>query len=121
MFGIFKNSGSESSSYLTYVALLTQTSTNDPEATVLENTLGGTPVWTRGTTGIYVCTLSNAFPLVKTVIINGVSPNGGLDFFVYTWVNAAPNAFRINTVARATGLSEDGLLAYNPIEIRVYN
>ena len=31
--------------YKVYTALLTQTGTNAPVATVLENTLGGTPVW----------------------------------------------------------------------------
>ncbi len=121
MFGIFKNSGSGStSSYLTYVALLTQTSTNAPVATVLENTFGGTPVWTRGFAGIYTCTLASAFPLAKTFVINGLAPNGGFDFIAYTWMDSPPNSFRLTTIDIATYTPLDELLTSNPIEIRVY-
>lgn len=56
------------SSYLVYRALLTQTGTNAPIATVLENTLGGTVVWTRIQAGTYLATLSGAFTLGKTFI-----------------------------------------------------
>jgi len=44
-----------------YRALLTQTGTDAPVATVLENTLGGTPVWERSTFGTYTLTLTGAF------------------------------------------------------------
>ena len=54
------------SSYLVYVALLTQTSTNAPVATVLQNTLGGTVVWTREDVGYYVGTLEGVFTVGKT-------------------------------------------------------
>ena len=73
-YGIFKNSGT-GLNYLTYVALLTQTTTNAPVPTVLENTLGGTPIWARGTNGTYTCTLSGAFPLLKTFIICATNGN----------------------------------------------
>ena len=65
--------------YKVYTALLTQTGTNAPVATVLENTLGGTIVWTYNTTGQYVGTLSNAFPVNKTfaVIQNNANQSGG--------------------------------------------
>lgn len=36
-----------------YTAILSQTGTNDPTATVLQNTLGGTVVWTHQGTGVY--------------------------------------------------------------------
>jgi hypothetical protein len=41
-----------------YSAKLTQTGTAAPVATVLENTLGGTLVWTRSSAGVYVGTLA---------------------------------------------------------------
>lgn len=44
-----------------YVALLTQTGTNAPVATVLQNTLGGVPVWSYADVGKYIGTLSGAF------------------------------------------------------------
>lgn len=58
-----------SSSYKVYTALLTQSGTNDPVATVLENTLGGTVVWTYGSTGLYQATLTGAFPANKLFFI----------------------------------------------------
>lgn len=51
-----------------YVALLTQTGTSNPVATVLENSLGGTVVWTRDALGVYLGTLVGAFPANKTIL-----------------------------------------------------
>lgn len=59
-----------------YVALLTQTGGNAPVATVLENTLGGTVVWTRTAAGTFRGTLASAFPATKTVCLLG---NGLID------------------------------------------
>lgn len=53
-------------SYLKYVALLNQSGGAAPVATILENTLGGTPIWTKSSTGIFNCTLNGAFPENKT-------------------------------------------------------
>lgn len=49
-----------------YVALLTQSGTSAPVATELENTLGGTVVWTRLGAGQYRGTLTGAFLQAKT-------------------------------------------------------
>lgn len=49
-----------------YRALLTQSSNIAPTAEVLENTLGGVPVWTRSSTGVYFATLAGAFSGGKT-------------------------------------------------------
>lgn len=69
--------------YKVYTALLNQSGSNDPVATVLENTLGGTPVWTRSGTGTYICTLTGAFTLNKTfcsAMYGTVWGNGALSF-----------------------------------------
>ena len=65
--------GGGGASYLKYVALLTQTGTDAPVATVLENTLGGTVVWARSEVGVYTATLADAFTANKTAV-----PNPGL-------------------------------------------
>jgi len=56
-----------------YVALLTQTGTDAPVATVLENSLGGTVVWSYNGVGAYRAILSGAFPSdkVNVQIANG--------------------------------------------------
>lgn len=46
--------------------VFSQTGTQVPEMTVMYNTLGGTPVWTRTAPGVYKLTLAGAFPDVKT-------------------------------------------------------
>lgn len=48
----------------TYKAILIQTGTNAPVATVLYNTLGNI-VWSRQSTGLFFGTLANAFPSGK--------------------------------------------------------
>lgn len=55
-------------SYLSYVSLLNQTGTNDPQSSVLENTLGLNIVWTRESQGKYVGALDSAIDIGKTVI-----------------------------------------------------
>lgn len=50
----------------TYKALLTQTGTAAPVATILQNTYNGTPTWTRNAEGQYLCTLEGQFNRFKT-------------------------------------------------------
>lgn len=50
-----------------YKALLTQSGTNDPVATVLENTLGGEVVWTRESSGKYATNVG-LFPQNRTLV-----------------------------------------------------
>ncbi len=61
-------------SYSVYTALLTQTGTDAPTAVVLENTLGGTVVWSYDSVGTYIATLAGVFTANKTFMI--AHPNG---------------------------------------------
>ena len=54
--------------YLVYTALITQTGTSAPTATVLKNTLGGTVVWSYNGVGDYTATLSGVFTANKTTV-----------------------------------------------------
>lgn len=51
-----------------YVAKISQSGTGDPTAVVFENTLSGTPVWSRQGSGSYRLTLADEFPTAKTVV-----------------------------------------------------
>jgi hypothetical protein len=62
-------SAGAASTYKVYTALLSQSGTNAPVATVLENTLGGTVVWAYSSTGSYSATLAGAFPANKLFFI----------------------------------------------------
>ncbi len=58
----------DSRPYKVYTALLTQSGTDAPVATVLENTLGGDIVWAYDDTGLYEGTLNGAFTSNKTFL-----------------------------------------------------
>ena len=63
--------------YKVYTALLTQSGTNAPIATVLENTLGGDIVWSYYTEGVYNGELLGAFTINKTDISFGAYKSSG--------------------------------------------
>lgn len=65
--GRVNNVSSNLSTYKVYTALLSQSGTDAPVATVLQNTIGNI-VWSYWGVGLYYGTLSNAFPIDKTVI-----------------------------------------------------
>jgi hypothetical protein len=105
--------GAGGGSYLKYVALLSQSGTDAPVATVLENTLGGAVVWAYVETGVYSATLSNAFTSGKTAVF--LSGNGGL--LGSTVENSSTiTIYSYNNV----GGAEDEYIQTAPIEIRVY-
>lgn len=107
--------------YNSYVALVTQTGTNAPTATVLHNSLGGTVVWSRTDTGQYQATLAGAFPADKIAVdpvtntadgpINGVGSNV---------TRADDNSITVLTFDTATYNGLDAQLSNSIITIRVY-
>lgn len=109
--------------YKVYTALLTQSGTNAPVATVLENTLGGEVVWSREDVGIYSGTLSGVFTLDKTYISTGIFDTAFTDAvgYVNTDLTSRPNSVSLGTFDIPTDTASDGLLYATSIEIRVYN
>lgn len=106
--------------YKVYTALLSQSGTSAPTATVLENTLGGSIVWTRNNIGQYVGTLTGAFTDQKTIIFVNRSNPAATAFDT----NMAANVININTVGYTTFSNSayvDGQTNSASIEIRVYN
>lgn len=120
-----------SPSYLVYTALLSQSGTNAPVATVLENTLGGTVVWTYSSTGNYQATLAGAFPANKVFFIveQQAGYNNGPQIYsqnIRTFTRVTNDfVFLANTELRFTAGAftsagqVDGLLNLS-VEIRVY-
>ncbi len=111
--------------YKVYTALLTQSGTDAPVATVLENTLGGTLVWTRDTTGQYTGTLNGAFTENKTFITSQFNatltpPSGGYISGILGERNDNDSIHLITFDIPSTDTG-DGILNETPIEIRVYN
>ena len=108
---LLKADGNVTAGYKVYTALLSQSGTSAPTATVLENTLGGTVVWTRNSTGLYTGTLAGVFTANKTWTSITSTATGTVTGAVST---------SVDTVTVATS-SLDSALTNSAIEIRVYN
>lgn len=115
-------------SYKVYTALVMQSGTSAPVATVLENTLGGTVVWTRDSQGVYAATLAGAFTVGKTApyMLNqwagaGVGLLTGVPQSVFLAGGEDGNAVWVKTMNAAGNDVADDNLYGAIIEIRVYN
>jgi hypothetical protein len=120
--------------YKVYTALLNQTGTDAPIATVLENTLGGEVIWSRVGVGIYSAILANAFTADNTIFPQGIEWTAGLGVVpltINTFFDHGYQIYRIdsNEINFATydssyvskELSDISNSAKIFIEIRVYN
>lgn len=106
--------------YKRYSALLTQTLTNAPVATVLENSLSGPIVWTYDGVGSYTGTLTSAFTANKTTSIVGGS-NNTLDNTTFIFCSTYGS---VNTVGVSTfysGGQSNSVLNNTLIQITVYD
>lgn len=101
--------------YARYVALLSQTGTDAPVATVLENTLEGAIVWSYSNVGSYIGTLAGAFTENKTWFAVACRYDNAYIAHCY-WTDA--NSFELIVSNFAAASTDD----WNnvSIEIRVY-
>ena len=102
--------GNPIGNYKVYTDLLTQSGTDDPVATVLENTLGIELVWTRQGEGSYIGTSFGLFsnPLKVGIILSSIQNP------ITTAGENDENTIYIET-------NTDGDLYNAFLEIRVYN
>lgn len=98
-----------------YVALLTQTGTNAPVATILQNTLGYVPTIAYDDVGQYIISLDAATDSNKLwyTISQAISSTG----FFTMFDGGTGNVF---ITSSDTGAQANDLLFLTPIEIRVY-
>ncbi|MEW5675497.1 hypothetical protein ABGT15_04225 [Flavobacterium enshiense] len=105
--------------YKSYVAVINQSGTSAPTATIMENTLGGNITWTYNGVGYYEGTLSGAFPnYFKFYSNTSLQQYGG----AWAYVDRGDT----NTISLATGVgstAQNGIASDRSlrIEIRVYN
>jgi hypothetical protein len=104
--------------FSSYVALLNQTGTAAPVATVLNSSDAnylGVITWARSSAGIYTATRTGAFTQHKTVVL--IQNRSLAVLIAATWTDA--NTITVST-ATAAGVVEDADLVDASIEIRVY-
>jgi hypothetical protein len=112
--------------YKVYTALLTQSGSAAPVATVLENTLSNTVTLSRNNTGNYSITCADFTDVNKVYVelknINTLLPQPANQFFYFTVTSGVINIR--STQVNFSTLSftpTDSILDKCPIEIRVYN
>lgn len=93
-----------------YRAILTQTGTANPVATVVENNIGNI-VWARTSAGLYTGTLASVFTANKTFLLIGISQTTNLVKFIRT----STSVLTIQSAA-----ATDGQLVETSIEIHIY-
>lgn len=114
---------SASVNYKVYTALLTQTGTNAPVATVLENTLDTEVIWEYIATGNY---RSNIIPTLEdthtAVFLQTVIVDGENNLIQYSILNDfGVKTVQLLTKSTSSPFGKNGVLYKTPIEIRVYN
>lgn len=106
-------------SYKVYTALLTQTGASAPVATVLENTLGVTLVWSYSSTGNYLTNYVLGTNVNK-IYYNITNKPGVANEFRIAQAQDGAN-FGVAVYTFTSGVAADGIMTSVPIEIRVYN
>lgn len=114
----FDMSNFGTSTYKVYVALLTQTGTNNPIVTVLENTLGQVNV-VRNTAGNYSFVSNGLFLQNKTTINHKSVVSDDANYVMISYISSVNS---IDFTTYDTFVQSDNILSYPlSVEIRVYN
>lgn len=107
--------------YKVYRALLNQAGTAVPVATVLENTLGGTVVWTRVAAGRYDATLTGAFLAGKACHNSGYVNDASAITGAFSMSRIDNNTLRLVTAASNDIITVvDDILLATFVEILTY-
>ncbi len=100
-------------------ALLNQSGSNAPTAVVIENTLGGVPVWSRDSSGEYLLTLAGAFPDAAKIYWSAPVETTMLGVrYVIAHRNDSDSIW-VGTVDDSA-IGRDDVFSSTPIEILVY-
>ena len=105
--------------YKVYTALLTQTGTSAPVATIFENTLGGSPVWSYQGVGNYVLTLAGAFLSGKVMMfLNNERSNS---IYAIRRTSNSTLEIQISITDGFPFVPANSLLTSASLEIRIYD
>lgn len=103
--------------YDSYTALLTQTSTNAPVATVLSSNLTGTFTWARTGVGVYTLTASVAtFTANKTIVFL----NAGSGIPLISAERTSDTVLTVKTFVSSNGAATDAAITNGAFEVRIY-
>lgn len=98
-----------------WVGILNQSGSGDPVASTILNSLGGTPLFTRSSAGVYYMTLTGAFTSGKTFCV--VNVNGYANAIYANWYSA--NTIAIYTVSLPSTFA-DSLMVNVGLSVEVF-
>lgn len=109
--------------YKVYSGLISQSGTNAPTLTVLQNTLGQTVTASRSTNGRFILTISGSILSNGKVFTTISQNNNNQNIFYINYSSSLGNTNQITIDCGRTDSSGylDGALISTPFEIRVYN
>jgi len=113
-------------SYRVYFGLFTQSGTSAPTVTVIENTLGVSPVWQRTDAGVYsttnpVAVADKTFSPQDRMVIRGSNESGAVLLCTTTAVGVGHGFLIMTRTYDDQDTNADDLLFQTFIEFRVYN
>ena len=104
--------------YSSYTALLTQTSTDAPVATVISSNLTGTFTWARTDVGVYTLTASAAiFTDSKTIVFL----NPGSSVSLVSAERTSDTVLTVKTFVPSSGAAVDAAITNGAFEVRIYS
>jgi hypothetical protein len=104
--------------YSSYTALLTQTSTDAPVATVLSSNLTGTFTWARTGVGVYTLTANAAtFTANKTIVFL----NAGSTMPLISAERTSDTVITVQTGVPSSGAATDNSITNGAFEVRIYS
>ena len=109
---------SGSTAYNSYVALLTQASTNAPVATILSNNLTATLTWARTGIGVYTLTANAAiFTANKTIVFL----NAGSGIPLISAERTRATVLTVKTFVPSSAAATDNVITNGAFEVRIYS
>ena len=109
---------SGSTAYNSYVALLTQASTNAPVATILSNNLTATLTWARTGIGVYTLTANAAiFTANKTIVFL----NAGSGIPLISAERTSDTVLTVKTFLPSSAAATDNVITNGAFEVRIYS
>ena len=109
---------SGSTAYNSYVALLTQASTNAPVATILSNNLTATLTWARTGIGVYTLTANAAiFTANKTIVFL----NAGSGIPLISAERTSDTVLTVKTFVPSSAAATDNVITNGAFEVRIYS
>ena len=105
-----------------YLALVSQSGTGAPTATVLENTLGESVSFTRSNVGLYLISGDSGFNIDKTMkqFAAGAASSDQSVTATFTIPSGGPNAGKIEMYIFINNSRSDSALSRSALEILVY-